>query len=95
MYQCKNINRGPSTILKQLARVWLNLDLVDLGNFLTSMSEAIKACYSLLFQNVLVNLSLFFVHYLPLVHFECQVAAVRMEEVVLKIPKVEGKPHLM
>lgn len=32
---------------------------------------------------------------LPLVCFECQVAAVRMEEVVLKISKVEGKPHLM
>lgn len=42
-----------------------------------------------------MNLSLFLVHYLPLVCFECQVAAVRMEEVVLKISRVEGKPHLM
>lgn len=58
MYYHKNINRGPSTnglglaILKQLARVWLNLDLVDVGNFLTNMAEEIKAYYSLLFQNV-------------------------------------------
>lgn len=57
MYYHKNINREPSTnglgptILKQLTRAWLNLDSVDLGNFLTNMAEAIKACYSLLFQN--------------------------------------------
>lgn len=58
MHYNKNINRGSSTnglgpaISKQMTRVWLNLDLVDLGNFLTNMAEAIKACYSLLFQNV-------------------------------------------
>lgn len=58
MYYRKNINRGLSSnglgsaILKQLDRVWLNLDLVDLGNFFTNMVEEIKACYSLLFQNV-------------------------------------------